>query len=166
MKHEETPADATDSVIIECDLSDPPQRVWQALTVPDLLAAWLMPNDICPQLGARFTLKERPGSDRDIECEVLEIEPNRLLRYSWCRDDGERNPGGRALDSVVTFELAETATGGTHLRLIHSGFPTSLHGPLALLAGAKRLAGNLYALPPRMALVANSTVPIEMRKAA
>jgi uncharacterized protein YndB with AHSA1/START domain len=166
MKHLETPADAMDSVIVECDLADPPQKVWRALTVPNLLAAWLMPNDICPQVGARFTLQEKPGSDHDIECKVLEIKPHRLLRYSWRRDDGERNPGGRALDSVVTFELAETTTGGTHLRLTHNGFPTSLHGPVALLAGAERPAGNLHALRPRTVFIASSTVPIEMRKAA
>jgi len=166
MKREETPADAMDSVIVECDLADPPQKVWQALTAPELLAAWLMPNDIRLQVGARFTLQEKPGPDGDIECEVLEIEPHRRLRYSWRRDHGPRNAGGRALDTVVTFELAETATGGTRLRLTHSGFPTSLHGPVALLAGSERPEGNLYALRPRTVFIANSAGPIEMRKAA
>ena len=34
----------TESVVIECDLPDPPQKVWRALTEQDLLGAWLMPK--------------------------------------------------------------------------------------------------------------------------
>jgi len=174
MKHQETIAEATDSIIVECDLNDPPQKVWQALTVPELLAIWLMPNDIRPQVGARFTLQEKPGADGEIECKVLRVEPNRLLSYSWRQDGGRRNAGGRALDSVVTFELAETASGGTHLRLIHSGFPTALHGPVAWLAGAGCRASCSHvaparwrcAMPPRTVLVANATTPVAMRAAA
>ncbi|TIT26619.1 MAG: ATPase, partial [Mesorhizobium sp.] len=37
-------SDATDSIEFECELPDPPEKVWRALTVPDLLAAWMMPN--------------------------------------------------------------------------------------------------------------------------
>ena len=105
------------SVVTECDLPHPPEKVWRALTVPELLGAWLMPNDIRPVEGERFALHEDgPAGDR-IDCEVLEAEPCRRLRYSW--RDGEARDN--AMTSVVTFELSRDGEGGTHLRIVHSG---------------------------------------------
>jgi uncharacterized protein YndB with AHSA1/START domain len=117
----ETPA----SVIIECDLPDPPKTVWRALTDQNLLGAWLMPNDIRPEVGAHFSFRPETGASTGspIDCEVLEAEPNRLLRWRQSeRSESDGKP--RSLDSVVTFELSDTPTGGTHLRLIHDGFQT------------------------------------------
>jgi uncharacterized protein YndB with AHSA1/START domain len=97
--------ESDDTVVVECDLPEPPEKVWRALTEPELVAEWLTPDD-----------------DAAIECEVIEAQPNRLVRYSW-RDAGE--PGSDddgSLDSIVTFELARTAAGGTHLRIIHTAF--------------------------------------------
>lgn len=117
----------------ECDLPDPPEKVWRALTEPELLAAWMMPNDIKAQAGSRFAFA---GPDAPIECEVLEAEPGRLLRYSWRErpgaDDAGRLP---AFDSVVTFTLARTASGGTHLRIVHDGF-VRVAEPVLAIAGA------------------------------
>ncbi len=47
---------------IEVDqfLARPPDQVWQALTDPDLLARWLMPNDFRPAVGHRFTFRTEP----------------------------------------------------------------------------------------------------------
>lgn len=137
MSHEAKPTDATESVVLECDLAEPPAKVWKALTEPALLAAWLMPNDIRPQIGARFAF----AADADagggvIECEVLAAEPPSLLRYSWRGDDADRDSRDRALDSVVTFVLTETADGGTHLRLVHDGFPAGALQPVARVAEA------------------------------
>ena len=56
----------------ECDLPDAPEKVWRALTVPELFAAWMMPNDIKPETGSRFAFA---GPDAPIECEVLDAEP-------------------------------------------------------------------------------------------
>jgi len=120
------------AVTTECDLPDAPEKVWKALTEAKLLAVWLMPNDIAPEAprlaeGDRFHLrpqgaadgsKTSPEAPRDaVECEVLTAEPNRLLRYRW-----RENEGGDPLDSIVTFELTPTTTGGTHLRVVHSDF--------------------------------------------
>lgn len=105
------------SVVTECDLPHPPEKVWRALTVPELLGAWLLPNDIRPIEGERFTLHENGPSGDRIDCEVLEAEPYQRLRYSW-RDGEARN---NALTSVVTFELSRAREGGTHLRIVHSG---------------------------------------------
>lgn len=105
------------SVVTECDLPHPPEKVWRALTVPELLGAWLMPNDIRPIEGERFALTDDGSAGDRIDCEVLEAEPCRRLRYSW--RDGEARD--KDLTSVVTFELSRAREGGTHLRIVHSG---------------------------------------------
>jgi uncharacterized protein YndB with AHSA1/START domain len=80
-----------DAVITECDLPDAPEKVWRALTEPELLARWL-PDAL--------------GS------EVLAAEPPRLLRFRWRTPDDDR-------DSYVTFELTGIEGGGTHVRVDH-----------------------------------------------
>jgi uncharacterized protein YndB with AHSA1/START domain len=86
------------SVVTECDLPDVPEKVWKALTVRELLAQWL------PDVA---------------EAEILAAEPNKLLRYRWPQADQDKDGLGRPLESVVTFELTGTSSGGTHLRVIH-----------------------------------------------
>ncbi|HUL09439.1 MAG TPA: SRPBCC domain-containing protein [Candidatus Acidoferrum sp.] len=137
MTYEADPNDATESVVLECDLPEPPAKVWKALTEPALLAAWLLPNDIRPEPGARFAFQaDAEAGGGTIECEVLDVDAPRLLRYSWRAADAGRDARDRALDSVVTFVLAETADGGTHLRLIHDGFPADALQQVASLAMA------------------------------
>jgi uncharacterized protein YndB with AHSA1/START domain len=102
-------SDDTDTVVVECDLLEPPEKVWRALTEPELVAEWLAPDE--------DTADERAP----IECEVIEVRPNRLVRYSW-RDGGAAGDEDAGRDSIVTFELARTAAGGTHLRIIHTAF--------------------------------------------
>ena len=38
----------------------PPDKVWRALTDPELLGAWLMPNDFQARVGHRFTFRTDP----------------------------------------------------------------------------------------------------------
>lgn len=90
-----TPSGATDSVVTECELTEAPDKVWKALTRPELLAAWL------PEARA---------------CEILQAEPHRSLRYRW---PSEKSVEGPTVESEVTFELSDTSNGGTHLRVIH-----------------------------------------------
>ncbi|WP_192247989.1 SRPBCC family protein [Mesorhizobium silamurunense] len=125
---------ATDAPLsFECELADPPEKVWRALTEPELLAAWMMPNDIRPETGKRFAFAG-PGSA--IDCEVLDAEPGKLLRYSWrerpSAEDADHLP---AFDSIVTFTLARTVSGGTHLSIVHDGF-VPVAQPVLAVAGA------------------------------
>jgi uncharacterized protein YndB with AHSA1/START domain len=100
----------------ECTLPEPPEQVWRVLTEPDLLAAWLMPNDFRAELGARFTFRPEQGTkDAPVTCQVLSIDPPRLLRYSWQEQDASE-------PSLVTFQLERSASGGTRLRLVHSEY--------------------------------------------
>jgi uncharacterized protein YndB with AHSA1/START domain len=125
MNTADTAAKATQSIVVEYDLPYPPEKVWRALTEPQLLAAWLMPNDIKPQVGHRFTFKTAPvpGWDGTVHCEVLVVEPHRRLRYSWRGGSDRLKEYGAPLDTVATWTLTPSPTGGTHLRLEHNGFP-------------------------------------------
>ncbi len=103
---------------IEVDqfLSRPPEQVWHALTDPDLLAQWLMPNDFRPTVGHQFTFRTEPvpehGFDGIVHCQVLDLDPPRLLRFSW--------QGGQ-LDTVVSWRLVPQGA-GTRLLITHDGF--------------------------------------------
>ena len=106
----------TRSVVVERDIAHPPEKPWRALTQPHLIEEWLMKNDFAPRVGHRFNLRGDWGGVLD--CEVLVVEPNRELSYTWnfAHDDAAYN-----LQSVVTFTLTPTST-GTHLRMEQSGF--------------------------------------------
>lgn len=132
----------TDAIVVECDLEQPPAVVWKALTVPELLAAWMMPNDIDPEPGRRFSFVGDGDTGGPVACEVLAAEPHRLLRYSW--RVGTPESAGRALDTTVTFVLNATPAGGTHLRIVHDGFDaaSSTQAPI-MLAGAGRAQAAL-----------------------
>jgi uncharacterized protein YndB with AHSA1/START domain len=105
----------TESVIVDCDLDEPPEKVWRALTQPELMAVWLAEGDIKAEVGHLFELKPETGP---IECEVLKADPGRELRLAW----RERDEAGELIESEVTFVLTPTITGGTRLRLVHEGF--------------------------------------------
>jgi uncharacterized protein YndB with AHSA1/START domain len=106
----------TRSVVVEREIPFPPEKLWRALTQPHLIEAWLMKNDFSPEVGHRFNLRGDWGGVLD--CEVLAIEPNRRLSYTWdfAHDDPAYN-----LKSVVTFTLTPTDA-GTRLRMEQTGF--------------------------------------------
>lgn len=109
----------TRTVVVEREFPFPPEKLWRALTQPHLLAEWLMQNDFMAVVGHRFQLRGDWGGVLD--CEVLAMEQNRLLSYSWDFAQGKAVSG---LQTVVTFILTPTGA-GTRLRLEHSGFRLS-----------------------------------------
>ena len=137
---------SAETIIQDFDLDAPPSQVWRALTEPELLAAWLGPNDIRAEVGQRFSVVATPGSDAAAECEVLEVEPGRSLTYSW----REAREGGPALDSEVTWILTPRFDGGTHLRLVHEGFVLTPGRALAL-AGAGLARSRVWPIMGRIA---------------
>lgn len=124
-----TPPDANRPPIeADCHLPDPPHSVWRALTSPDLLSQWLLPMargnktderaDGGP--GADFSLDgSECGLSQRIDCTVLDSDPPHFLRIGWAEWEGDA-----ARLSEVSFHLARTAAGGTHLRVIH-GLPVT-----------------------------------------
>ncbi|MFI6901959.1 SRPBCC domain-containing protein [Nonomuraea sp. NPDC050394] len=95
----------------------PPAKVWRALTDPELMAKWLMPNSFRPEIGHEFTFTTEPrpnvGFDGIVYCRVLEIEPGKLLKISW----SDR----KKADWTVSWRL-EGEGRGTRVFLDHEGF--------------------------------------------
>lgn len=122
------------AILLECDLDEPVEKVWRALSEPELLAKWLMPNDIRAEAGQAFTLSGKPEQGGTIACEILASEPPRRLSFSWRGRDTRPDGSVHELDTVVTFELAARPDGGTHLRLAHSGFTVPADYPFDIPA--------------------------------
>ena len=104
----------TRTVVVEREFAHPPEKIWRALTQPHLIEEWLMQNDFSPVVGHRFNFRSTPRPDFDlvVDCQVLVVEPNKTLSYTW---------GAYGLESVVTWTLTPTSS-GTHLRMEQSGF--------------------------------------------
>jgi len=109
---------ATDarSVVVEREIPHPPEKIWRALTQPHLIEEWLMRNDFQPVVGHRFNLRGDWGGVLD--CEVLAVEPNKTLSYTWNHTHAD---AAYNMESVVTFTLSPTRT-GTRLRMEQVGF--------------------------------------------
>jgi len=93
-------------------------KVWRALTEPALIEKWLMtPEGFAPVVGTKFILRAK-GPQRGwrgfVECEVLEVTPERSLAYSWIGDPAQP-------PLVLRLTLHE-AGAGTRLVLDHDGF--------------------------------------------
>jgi uncharacterized protein YndB with AHSA1/START domain len=97
------------SVVVERDIPYSPENIWRALTQPHLIEEWLMKNDFKPVVGHRFDLRADWGA---VGCQVVAVEPNRTLSYTW---------EAYGLESVVTWTLSPSNT-GTRLRMEQSGF--------------------------------------------
>lgn len=97
------------TVVVEREFAHPPEKLWRALTQPHLIADWLMNNNFRPEVDRRFQLSADWGA---VECQVLEVDPNQTLSYTW---------DGNGLESVVTWTLTPTGM-GTHLRMEQTGF--------------------------------------------
>jgi uncharacterized protein YndB with AHSA1/START domain len=165
MKHTPPP---TEPIVVECDLPQPPALVWRALTERDLLAAWLLPNDLRPEVGARFSFEQADQHDADsIDCEVLAVEPARTLKWRQT-EAGDADSGWQPVTSVVTIELTDHADGGTHLRLVHDEFAV-----VPATAAAKACA-NVTALdfrrksskPRMLAMRGGPDIVCQLRRAA
>jgi len=70
---------------IERTYPHPPELVWRALTTPELLARWLMPNDFEPVIDHEFTFTTDPGPGFDgiVRCRVPEVMAPTTLAFTW-----------------------------------------------------------------------------------
>jgi uncharacterized protein YndB with AHSA1/START domain len=104
----------TRTLVIEKEMPHPPEKIWRALTQGPLIKEWLMDNDFEPIVGHKFQFRSTPVPNWNgiIDSEVLVVEPNKKLIYSW---------GTLGLESAVTWTLTPTDA-GTHVRMEQSGF--------------------------------------------
>ncbi len=112
--------DATRSIVIEREMLHPPERIWRAVTEGPLIEEWLMGNDFQPIVGHRFNLRTTPMSHWNgvTDCEVVTVEPNERLSYTW-NSSGEE--AAKGLKTIVVWTLTPTK-GGTLVRMEQSGF--------------------------------------------
>ena len=197
MKSTDLPEESSESIVVECELDEPREKVWRALTVPEIVAEWLMPqwheavrlqrrepadagqsvrqqvpqtvlagsaqtpsptappngkpalamkpnasgtampacagqntpsSDTSGRAGQSAPSDELTASEKQsalagpitapgtMHYEVVAAEHARELQYRLREGDG------LAIESTVTFELSDTPTGGTHLRIVHDAF--------------------------------------------
>jgi uncharacterized protein YndB with AHSA1/START domain len=119
-----------DAVTTEIEINAPAERIFRALTRGDELARWFS-NPECPvkfwemdaRVGGRYGYTTAKGTVvvngvSAFEChgEILEIDPPRLLVYTWIanwHDD-------KSLSTIVRWELTPHKN-GTHVKVTHSG---------------------------------------------
>jgi uncharacterized protein YndB with AHSA1/START domain len=100
-------------------LPHPPPKVWRALTDPERLARRLMSTDFRAVAGtASPSGPGAAGLDGIVHREVLDLEPERLMRWSW---------RGGSLDSTVTWRLVAEGR-GTRLFLRHEASARTIRG--------------------------------------
>jgi uncharacterized protein YndB with AHSA1/START domain len=134
---------ASRSLVIEREMPHPPEKVWRALTQGPLIEEWLMKNDFQPVVGHQFSFRSTPvpGWDGVIESEVMVIEPNSKLSYSWST---------MGTMSVVTWTLTPTKA-GTHIRMEQTGFRSeqdaaykgATYGWTKFIGNMERVVGGL-----------------------
>jgi uncharacterized protein YndB with AHSA1/START domain len=140
-----------DAIISEIDIAAPPDRVFQALIDPQQVLQWWGQTGIyrCTEFAADV----RPGGQWrsagigpdggpfEARGEYIEVEPPRLLIYSWVAS------WTGALKTTIRCELTRSGK-GTQLRLSHGGLAS--HPELAQsYRGWPRMLGWLKAFLER-----------------
>ena len=105
----------TEPLVKEITLDAEVSKVWQALTNKDQLKEWCFEMDAFqPEVGFGFQFYgEKDGVQFLHLCEVLEVIPERKMKWLWTYKDV---PGR----TYVTFELLPRGQ-QTQLRLTHEG---------------------------------------------
>jgi len=116
----------TRSVIINA----PPARVWAALTIPELMNAWMFPEpiDILTDwtIGAPFVIRGKlHGARFENKGTVLQFEPEQVLAYSHL-SSSSRLPDVPASYTSIEFRLAAIAEGQTTLTVTLCNFATEV----------------------------------------
>jgi uncharacterized protein YndB with AHSA1/START domain len=120
-----------DAILGEIHIAAPPARVFEALTNNDQAVVWWTNPafrtevyEMDARVGGKWRLisvelqspPTRGDGRYEHHGEVLEIDPPRLLVYTWLANFHE-NPSAR---TIVRWELSPQS-GGTLLKLTHSG---------------------------------------------
>ena len=99
----------------------PVDRVWEAISTAENIAAWLFTCDFKPEVGHKFTFKTTPPEGSTwrgwTDIEVLEFAPPTRMVWAWESADIDE-------PTRVIFQL-DPVDGGTRLSLSHVGDSTA-----------------------------------------
>lgn len=117
-------ADDGASVRLERDFNASPDELWQLLTDPAELTAWLRADvDLEPRAGGAITLRFA-NSNTTIRGRVVRCTAPAVLEYTWRRDNEP--------ESLVCFELRPApANTGTRLIVTHTNCNPAEVGEMA-----------------------------------
>jgi uncharacterized protein YndB with AHSA1/START domain len=112
-----------DPTMIELDhfYPHPPEKVWRALTTPELMGRWMMPpTGFEPVAGNVFEMTTQPMPGQNfsghVRGEVLEAIAPELLRMTWSDAQSDAPSGW-----VISWELRPEGR-GTRILFSHTGF--------------------------------------------
>jgi uncharacterized protein YndB with AHSA1/START domain len=86
--------EAAKGLVFECEIDEPPQKVWRAISIPGYRENWLPKQALA-------------------DPEATSVTPEKEIRYRMRDDDPP------FLESVVTIQISPNASGGTSFRVIH-----------------------------------------------
>jgi uncharacterized protein YndB with AHSA1/START domain len=133
------------------DYPQDPGKVWRAVTGPELIPRWTAtgqggrPVGFEPVLGNtfQFVAKPVPGWRGIVDCEVIEVREQSLLRYTWVGAEGDA-------PTYVTYRL-EPHGDGTRFTYEHTGFTGPGGFFMAKLLGRVRTKMLTVGLPAVLA---------------
>jgi uncharacterized protein YndB with AHSA1/START domain len=133
------------------DYPQDPGKVWRAVTDPELIPRWTAtgqggrPVGFEPVVGNKFQFVARPvpGWRGIVDCEVVEVREQSLLRYSWVGAEGDT-------PTYVTYRL-EPLADGTRFTYEHTGFTGPAGFFVAKLLGRVRTKMLSTGLPAVLA---------------
>ncbi len=112
---------------IEREFAHPPEAVFSAWTQEDALRVWMGPGEITApysQMDARvggaltIPMTHPDGNVHTARGEIVELVPNRKLRFTWAWDQEDGSPG-QSMEITLEFHTAGT---GTRLVLHQTNF--------------------------------------------
>lgn len=126
------------------EIAAPREQVWQALTRPDLVVQWMGCLRFRGEAGHIFYLQPDQARRRAddvtdaIACRIEILDQPRRLSFSWGFPD--------VPDTYVDIRLRRIV-GGTHVRLVHSGWDQFEDRETEAVRGGLGSAWHSVALP-------------------
>jgi uncharacterized protein YndB with AHSA1/START domain/predicted enzyme related to lactoylglutathione lyase len=113
-------------VVVTRHIKAPPADVYEACTLPDVLAQWFGPKafDVCQveadvRVGGRFSFRmEGPQGTYGAAGVYREVTPPTRIVLTWMWTEGPMGEEPDGVESLVTFDIREDGR-GTRLTLTH-----------------------------------------------